>query len=252
MSDPLLSDAIDGFDAVPGEPGQHTEALARLAEGVARSASGGRAAARSRAARLRERRVRGWSVAAAAVFLAAVAGGGVWMLRNDVPTDQTPTLASRTNSNTYRGEVVEILPPVTVITEEEAVPETPTIEPTPLPPPTEMGIELPVVADITDVMAEAMIVPEAVIAHKAAPETPARDTTQTVDFRRHVADRNRERSAVMGPVAVSFEVSADGRPTGVQIVESPTPELGEFVRTLLDEGPDWPVEPSQKLITINL
>ncbi len=87
---------------------------------------------------------------------------------------------------------------------------------------------------------------------KIQAETPARDTTQTDAFRRHVAGRNRERSAVMGPVTISFEVGADGRPRDVRIVESPTPELGEFARSLLDDGPDWPAEPSHKLITLNL
>jgi hypothetical protein len=56
----------------------------------------------------------------------------------------------------------------------------------------------------------------------------------------------------MGMVKISFEVGADGRPHNMEIVESPTPELGEFARTLIEEGPDWPTEPSQKLITITL
>ncbi|MDR2882962.1 MAG: hypothetical protein LBU98_04210 [Alistipes sp.] len=235
MGDPLLADAIDGYDAVPGAPGEHADALERLAEGIARSASGGRAAARSRASRLRERRIRGWSVASAAVLLAAVAGGGVWMVRNGVRTDDSHTLADRPAGGAYRSEVVEILPPVTVIPDEENVPET---APSPMPAQTRMQSELPVVAEA---MAEMM-----------ADEAPARDTTQTEVFRRHVAGRNRVRGTVTGAVTVSFEVGADGRPRDVRIVESPTPELGDFVRSLLDEGPDWPAEPPRKLITINL
>ncbi len=281
MTDPLLADAIDGFDDVPGGPGQHAAALERLTEGIARSATGGRAAARARATRLRERRIRGWSVASAAVLLAAVAGGGTWLLRNGIRTDDS-TLASRTPIGGYPGEVVEILPPVTVITDEEAdapaqADRAPAAGVTPLPPAAGMHNEIPIVAEV---MAEVVAAPKVVAAPDAvaepdavsvqsrasrvavsselsaaapaAAQAPARDTTQTDAFRRHVALRNSVRSAVMGSVTISFEVGTDGRPRNVEIVESPTPELGEFARTLLDEGPDWPAGPAQKLITINL
>ncbi len=125
MRDPFLGDALDGFDAVPGD---HSAALGRLAEGIRRSAVDGRAAARSQASRLRERRIRGWSIAAAAVFLAGIVGGGVLLLNDEVQSDTTRgTIAGRTDRSGYPSPEVEvILPPVTVIPNEPESASPPT------------------------------------------------------------------------------------------------------------------------------
>lgn len=118
MRDPFLGDALDGFDAVPDD---HSAALERLAEGIRRSAADGRAAGRVRTEQLRERRVRSWSIAAAAVFIVGVIGGGAWLLRDGLPHDTSRgTFAGEsTSSGGYlSGEEIAILPPVTVIKEE--------------------------------------------------------------------------------------------------------------------------------------
>jgi hypothetical protein len=123
MHDPLLADALDGFDAVAGD---HTAALERIAARVGDSASGGRASARARASRLHERRTRGWSVAAAAVFLAGVVGGAAWLMQDDASTDG-PVAPARPGFG-RGGSTLEIeptLPPVIVIPNDSVSPETP-------------------------------------------------------------------------------------------------------------------------------
>jgi hypothetical protein len=121
MRDPFLGDALDGFDAVPGD---HAAAIERLAGRIAGSASGGRAAARARTAQKREGRIRGWSVAAASVFLAAAVGGGVWLLGDATGTLNPPRPAIAPVDS--HEEVIEILPPVIVIGNEDAPAAAPT------------------------------------------------------------------------------------------------------------------------------
>jgi hypothetical protein len=243
MRDPLLGDALDGFDAVPGD---HSAALGRLAEGIRDSAAQGRAAARSRSARLRERRVRGWSVAAAAVFLAGVVGGGAWLFREGVPPTSTRgPIANRTYSSE---EAEAILPPVTVIPN----------EPTPVSPPTDISdlkFDREEMRDFSDALAAEVSAEasEETIAGEIA-EAPARDTTVTAAFRRYIHDRTIVRSAVLGAVTLRFDVDADGRPQNISVVSAPAnfPGAADTAVELLKNGPDWPREPRQKLITINL
>ncbi len=113
MRDPLLADALDGFVASRGD---HSAVLDRLSENVRASAAGGRAAARAHRARLRERTIRGWSVAVAGVFLVGVVGGGAWLLRDGISTDDAaPVRGDSTGGGWSIQQVEAILPPVTVI-----------------------------------------------------------------------------------------------------------------------------------------
>jgi hypothetical protein len=239
MRDPLLGDALDGFDAVPGD---HSAALARLAKGIHGSATQGRAAARSRSARLRERRVRGWSVAAAAVFLAGVVGGGAWLFREGVPPTSTRgPIADRIHSS---DEAEAILPPVTVIPN----------EPAPVSPPTDISdlkFDREEMRDFSDALAAEA---SAEASEETIAEAPARDTTLTDAFRRYIHDRRIVRSAVLGPVTLRFDVDADGRPQNIAMIDSPAnfPGAADTAVELLKNGPDWPREPQRKLITINL
>jgi hypothetical protein len=216
MRDPLLADALDGFDAVPGD---HSAALERLAACIDRSASGGRAAARARSLRQREGRLRGWSSAAAAVFLAGAIGGGVWLLGDGVPVDDNTAPKIQTYSG-HSGEVVEILPPVTVI-ENDAVPAAAPSDP-------------------SAVKFDPHEVP-------SVDRLPPPDTLITAAFRRYLAVAA---ASLTGPVKLSFEVDPDGRPQNVEAVEAPSPTAAEAAVALLTEGPNWPARPSRKLITI--
>jgi hypothetical protein len=125
MSDRLLGDALDGYDAVPGD---HTAALERLEGAIRGSAAGGRASARARASRLRERRIRGWSVAVAAVCLVVMAGGGVWLLHDGNAQRARGTgdgTSTRKTHGTPPGiEIEPTLPPVKVIPNEPVTPTT--------------------------------------------------------------------------------------------------------------------------------
>ena len=68
MRDPLLQDAIDGFDAVPGD---HEEAIRRLQQRIT-----------AKSAVRPQRKISGW-IAAAAVALLCVATGGLYMLSRE-------------------------------------------------------------------------------------------------------------------------------------------------------------------------
>lgn len=424
MRDPLLGEALDGFDAVPGD---HAAALERLAESIRESAAEGRAAARARSEMLRERRVRGWSVAAAAVFIAGVVGTGAWLLRDGLPEGSRRSPLAQRNDY-YTGHPEAFLPPVTVIPNEERrdtlrdderreeelavlapivrVPNNPaqatdiavnldemetaevarvvtqedskavadedpsasegpvvrirgmsTVSVTPpdtMPDTTSQKIVdrllanaatggrtvegqvvdaatgeplvgvfihadgkksgvvtdgegrfvLPVesegakmVADylgyervisVVDDPEEAVLIAMAedrttleevvVIGYgsqrKAAytgsvsgvdasgrargattredVREAVRDTAQTDTFRAYARGVLIFRSAVLGRVKLSFRVDADGRPRGIRVIESPSPDASRSARDLLKNGPDWPVEPARKLITIDL
>ncbi len=120
MRDPFLSDALDGFDAVSGD---HLAAMERLAGRIERSAAGGRVAQRARARHLRERRIRVWSVAAAAVLLVGVIGGGILFFGDGLTGDTLRGDIAHETSNTGNGGgygdwgEVAILPPVEVVEE---------------------------------------------------------------------------------------------------------------------------------------
>lgn len=228
MRDPFLGEALDGFDTVSGD---HSATLERLSERIAGSATAGRAAARARATKLRESRIRGWSVAAAAVFLVAAVGGGVWLMRDGVISDTSkPTIAHR--SGGYgSAELEEIMPPVTVIPN-----EAPAAEATDM---SSVTLDSEEVRDFLDI----------------AVTEPARDTVTTAAFRRHVHDALIVGSAVPGRMTLSFEVGADGRPQNIKAVETPDRLSEEAAREAIEivkNGPNWPTEPSLKLITINL
>jgi hypothetical protein len=124
MRDGLLGDAIDGFDAVAGD---HAAAIGRLADKIQSSALAGRASARARTSRLRERRVKGWSIAAATMFLAGVVGGAVWLMQDGVQTGASPSLeVPRRGGSTI--DIEPTLPPVTVIpndADDTATPQAP-------------------------------------------------------------------------------------------------------------------------------
>lgn len=230
MRDPLLGEALDGFDAVRGD---HSAALERLSERVRSSAEGGRAAARARSSRLRERRVRGWSAAVAAVFLAGVVGSGVWLMRDGLDTDTSrPETAPRTGGYAFR-QVEEIMPPVTVVPNDAE----PAGQATDI---TGLDLDGEEVGDFSVAIAAEL------------PAEAARDTVTTAAFRRYVHEALIVRSAVLGSVTLSFDVDADGRPTNIEVAGSTSPEAAAAAVDLLERGPDWPVEPSDKLIYIDL
>ncbi len=225
MRDPLLGEALEGFDSVPGD---HSAALESLSERVRASATGGRAAARARASRRRESRTRGWSVAAATIFLVGAVGGSVWLLHDGLTPNASRTTASRTSTGYYSGQEEFIMPPVTVIPDETAPANSPTDM-------SDITLDSDEVRDFSDI---------------ATPE-PARDTVVTAPFRRFVESALRAEGWT-GRAKVSFEVTAEGRPQGIEVVESSSPDAARTIRNMLTEGPDWPTEPSRKLITINL
>jgi hypothetical protein len=80
------------------------------------------------------------------------------------------------------------------------------------------------------------------------------DSTTTAAFRQYIHEQTIVRSAVLGPVVLSFEVRANGRPRKIEIISAPTdfPEAAKMAVELLKKGPDWPTEPAKKIITINL
>jgi hypothetical protein len=305
MRDPLLGDAIDGFDAVPGD---HSPALDRLSERIGQSAATGRVAARVRAAHLREKRIRAWSVAAAAVLIVGGIGGGVLLFSDGIRGGiRDGSVSGRIANETGRGdwygpaEVMEILPPVTVVGNDE-------------PPKDSTGQwqhdedvivanRIAVIADEPATKVEAtdfseIVFDETEIAELAGTEIaeisgntrsgsvsmekttvaaagiePVADTVVTAEFRRYLAgvrsktiastraetragtdaDAAGVRSVKEGQVTLSFDVDAYGRPSNIEAVESPNgEEAAGAAKKLLSEGPDWPLEPSRKLITLNL
>jgi hypothetical protein len=251
MRDPLLADALDGFDAVPGD---HAAAFARLAARIEQSGAGGHAAARARSSRMRESRIRGWSIAAASLFLVAAAGGGVWLFKDGVPADNTPD--RQTTSLGHRDEVIEILPPVTVI-EDETTQTAPTETD---------GVKFD--------RAEVPVVDEGEVAAGLA--APERDTVVTAAFRQYLLsktgphDTTPEQEPIRvdeqdgikviafyfddgGPVTLSFDVDAHGRPRNIEVIASPNgQEAAGLAKRYLSAGPDWPTQPSRKLITIDI
>lgn len=300
MTDPLLGDALDGFDEVPGD---HSAAIDRLADRIRLSSSTGRAARRAKASHLRERRVRGWSVAAAAVLVAGVIGGGVFLLKEGIPAGADRGNLAHQSGNTNTGghgpwNEISIMPPVTVVEQQrrdsldgalteqrlrrEAAVSARRINVVPdvraeATDPSEVDFAELEIADFSE--DRPMSAPEAAgtgetaappfAAAAPAPEVPAvpaasaasavpaakapiADTTQTADFRRYVHELNIVRSAVFGRVTLSFEVSPEGRPVNVAVVESPSEMASGAAVEVLVEGPDWPAEPTLKLITINL
>ncbi len=83
MSDPLLGDAMEGFDKVKGAHGDVLERLdRRIAERTAQ------APVRKGLSGRRTERLRNWSVAAAAVVLVCAAGGGLLYLRQNAAPDE--------------------------------------------------------------------------------------------------------------------------------------------------------------------
>ncbi len=290
MRDGFLSEALDGFHASGAGPaGEHAAALERLAEGIGRSASAGRAAARARAVRVRERRVRGWSMAAASLFIAAVVGGGVWLVHNGIPAGDTrPALADHTDTSPgyYSGPVEKILPPVTVIPNDpeasgETLSEATDIAALQFDPeeiralidPDNVaaggvgaanrgaaeaanrgaaGVATSEAANEITVAAEVEIAASSAVATPVAVPAPDADTVTTAAFRRHVREAFVVRGAVSGSVTLCFEVTPSGRPANITVVGNASPEAARAAKTLLSEGPDWPAEPANKLITIDL
>jgi hypothetical protein len=218
MRDPFLAEAIEGFDAIAGD---HLGALENLSERVLVSASGGRAAARARASRRRESITRAWSIAMASLFLAAAVGASVWLLRDGL-TSTRPSLASRSGGYSSEPEVA-IMPPVIVIPDEAAPTDV-----------SSLTLDSRETRDFTYIA------------------SPAPDTVQTVAFRRYVAGALALGGGVQGSVTLSFDVSTEGRPAGVAVIDSPSSEASEAALELLSHGPDWPREPVRKQITINL
>jgi hypothetical protein len=217
MHDPFLGEAIEGFDSVAGD---HLAAMEALAERVHASAVGGRAAARAHTVRRREKVIRAWSVAVASLFVAAAVGGSVWLLRDGL-TPTRPALTPHSGGYSSAQEQV-MMPPVTVIPNEAAPTDA-----------SSLTLDSRETGDFSDIAS-------------------VRDTTLTASFRRYVAGELALRGGVRGRVTLSFDVTSEGRPTDVAVVESPSTEASEVALTLLSRGPDWPREPSRKLITINL
>ncbi len=63
---------------------------------------------------------------------------------------------------------------------------------------------------------------------------------------------NRLPRRVEGRAKVAFDVSSKGRPRNIKTIESSSPAAARAAKRVLRQGPDWPAEPSRKLITINL
>jgi hypothetical protein len=213
MHDPFLGEAIEGFDAVAGD---HLAAMEALAERVHASAVGGRAAARAHTVRRREKAIKAWSVAVASLFVAMAVGGSVWLL-GDGLSPTRPRLAPHGEYSRAQEQVM--MPPVTVIPNEAAPTDA-----------SSLTLDSRETGDFSGIAS-------------------VRDTTLTASFRRYVQEF---RSTARGQVVLSFEVSAEGRPLDVAVVESSSTEASEVALTLLSRGPDWPREPARKLITINL
>ncbi len=88
MRDPLLGDAVEGYDRVPGD---HDAALERLRARIAeRSAAESRPAAQIPSGN-RRRALRNWSIAAAVVLICLTTGALMILLKD--PALQQPTLA---------------------------------------------------------------------------------------------------------------------------------------------------------------
>jgi len=214
MRDPLLADALDGYNAVPGD---HSAVLAGLAGRIRHSATGGRASARSRASRQFERRVRVWSVALAAAIAGGAIAGGVWLFGSDVPVSNNR--AEHRNA-VPTAQVETYLPAVSVV-------KTPT-------PPTE---------------ADAARLGRDEIRHIPAAST---DTVTTAAFRRHVSAHGAaigRADAGVGTL-LTFRVSANGRPENIEVAGSTSPEALAAAVELLTGGPHWPAEQRVKTIIL--
>lgn len=241
MRDPLLGDALDGFDAVPGD---HIPAIDRLSQRIAESAMTGRAAARAKTQRLREARIRGWSVAAAALLLVGIVGGGYFIFRDGVPTDG----AADDGANGARGALAYETTPDDLgrdaVIDAGRIVVVPNVRAEATDPATVELDELEMHDDA--VQAETLSTP-------AAKSTSPADTVVTVAFRRYVLERQGGHVDVTGvTVTIAFEVSEKGRPQNISVLGQPSPEAIEAVVELLSKGPDWPTRPTQKLITIDL
>ncbi len=114
MRDPLLHDAVEGYDRVPGD---HDAVLERLRERIAERASpvGGKASARRELSDRRNGRMRRWSVAAAVVVMASVMGGGLLYLRNAVQEDR---MLSQDTHKTVKEPSETAMPPLNVVRDE--------------------------------------------------------------------------------------------------------------------------------------
>jgi hypothetical protein len=220
MLDPLVGDALDGFDAVAGD---HSAALTRLAGKISSSAAAGKASARARASHLGQQRLRGWSMAVAAVFLAAATVGTAWLLDNDNSVGaggREGEQHARENRHGWSDGLVEpTLPPVTVIPNDPATPAAPS---------NPAGVAL----DPDEIRS-----------------APAADTVVTPAFRAFVASNH---GSVFGRVVVSFNVDHKGRPQSISLISSASPEASSEAIRLLEKGPDWPSEHPNKLIVIDL
>jgi hypothetical protein len=221
MRDPLLADALDGYNAVAGD---HAGALGSLAGRVRHSATGGRASARSRASRQFERRVRGWSTAVAVALMAGVVAGGVWLFGSEVPADETHTA---TLNVTPEAEVEPYLPAVSV----------------------ERAPALPTAMDGARLGRDEVRSLAANDPRLTEYPNPS-DTTTTTAFRRHARSKGVALAGPNGAVLVLFEVGTGGRPRVLKVTGAPTTEAAEAAGRLVDEGPDWPAQPETKLITI--
>jgi hypothetical protein len=215
MLDPLTGDALEGFDAVPGD---HSAALSRLAGEISSSAAGGKASARSRTSHMRQQRVQGWSMAVAAVFLAAATVGAVWLFDDDDSDGKSKTVVRESGHGWLDTPVEPTLPPVTVIPNDPASASNPS------------GATLD-----NDEIHEISV--------------PAADTVVTTAFRRFVADSH---ASIRGRVTLYFEVDHQGRPRNMSIVSTQSPEASAKATELLSKGPDWPIQPARKQIVIDL
>jgi len=237
MRDPLLADALDGYNAVPGD---HSTVLEGLEGRIRHSATGGRASARSQASRRFERRVRGWSVAVAAALVGVVIAGGVWIFGSDVPAENDHT--ARQNE-VPTAEVEPYLPPVSV-------------ERTPLRA-TEADASRLGRGEIRSLGAGHSAEHTSGLASRS-------DTTTTAAFRSYIRSRgaaviaNGRANVGANAVTLRFSVGADGRPRDIEVasLSSPSsssslsPETVAAAKKLLAEGPDWPAAPTAKAITV--
>jgi len=234
MRDPLLADALDGYNAVPGD---HSTVLEGLEGRIRHSATGGRASARSQASRRFERRVRGWSVAVAAALVGVVIAGGVWLFGSDVTAENDAGHAPTARQSAIpTAEVEPYLPPVSV----ERTPAHATE------------------ADVSRLGRDEIrsLGSELSAGHSAghsAGLSALSDTTTTAAFRRYLRSRG---AAVVGAntcenaVTLRFNVGANGRPRDIEAVGTPSPEAVAAAKKLLAEGPDWPATQTAKAITI--
>ncbi len=213
MRDPLLHDALEGFDAVTGD---HGEAIRRLLERVdAKVAERPRSRGRVM--------IRRWS-AVAAVVLLCVAVGGLYMILGGHEQTVYSDVLMPAEGRPVDFRVLESVEYVIRIEKGNVSPEAVRSDSSPVRAMLDQS-GVPAIGEVTQAQLDSLM---ALDSFGDFVDSNMAITTDALGVR------------VSGRAVAEFTVGDDGRPRRIRIIESPAPAASREAVRLIRSAPEWP------------